>query len=49
MRQAIEKAASLESGYFVCSAKPRLIDGKPSANVRYLQNRPDQWILLPSI
>ena len=41
MRQAIEKAAALETGYFVCSARPRMIDGKPSANVRYLQNRPD--------
>ncbi len=41
MRQAIERAASMDTGYFVCSARPRLIDGKPSANVRYLQNRPD--------
>lgn len=41
MREAIHEAAALDSGYFVCSAKPRMIDGKPSANVRYLQNRPD--------
>ena len=41
MRQAIENASKQDSGYFVCSAKPRMIDGKPSANVRYLQNRPD--------
>lgn len=41
MRQVIEKAASTESGYFVCSARPRLVDGKASANVRYLQDRPD--------
>ncbi len=27
--------------YCVCSANPRLIDGKPSKNVRYLQNRDD--------
>lgn len=27
--------------YCVCSANPRLIDGKPSKNVRYLQNRQD--------
>jgi hypothetical protein len=41
MREAIEKAAEQASGYFVCSARPRIVDGKPSANVRYLQNRPD--------
>ncbi|MGQ1891557.1 hypothetical protein ACT29H_14045 [Thermophagus sp. OGC60D27] len=27
--------------YFVSSSHPRIVDGKPSANVRYLQNRPD--------
>lgn len=27
--------------YVVCSAKPRLVDGKPSKNPRYLQVRPD--------
>ena len=27
--------------YVVCSANPRLINGKPSKNVRYLQNRDD--------
>ena len=26
--------------YFVSSSHPRIVDGKPSANVRYLQNRP---------
>ncbi len=29
------------SGYFVCTANPRLVDGKPSKNPRYLQIRPD--------
>jgi len=29
------------SGYFICSANPRLVDGKPSRNPRYLQIRPD--------
>ncbi len=29
------------SGYFVCSANPRLVDGKPTKNPRYLQVRPD--------
>ncbi len=28
-------------GYVVCSAYPRLVDGKPSKNPRYLQIRPD--------
>ncbi len=28
--------------YFVCSASPRLVDGKPSKNPRYLQPRPDR-------
>jgi len=29
------------TGVAVCSAKPRMVDGKPSANPRYLQVRPD--------
>lgn len=41
MRALIEKAAAQKSGYFVCSARPRLTNGKPNANVRYLQDRPD--------
>jgi len=28
-------------GYFVCNSSPRLVDGKPTQNPRYLQNRPD--------
>lgn len=28
-------------GYAISSAHPRLVDGKPSQNPRYLQNRPD--------
>jgi phosphoenolpyruvate carboxykinase (diphosphate) len=28
-------------GYAICSAKPRLVDGKPTKNPRYLQVRPD--------
>jgi hypothetical protein len=28
-------------GYFVCTANPRLVEGKPSKNPRYLQIRPD--------
>ncbi|MBB5351925.1 hypothetical protein HNR46_002164 [Haloferula luteola] len=27
--------------WFVCTANPRIVDGKPTKNPRYLQNRPD--------
>jgi len=43
MRQLIRKAAA-DGGaptYFVSSAHPRIVDGKPSKNPRYLQLRPD--------
>jgi hypothetical protein len=36
-----EAAAGGEDEYFVSSAHPRLVGGKPSLNVRYLQIRPD--------
>lgn len=42
MRNLISQAAQGQEGeYFVSSAHPRLVDGKPSQNVRYLQVRPD--------
>jgi hypothetical protein len=41
MRRLIDKAAAMGDGWFVCSARPRLTDGKPTPNVRYLQDRPD--------
>ncbi|WP_262966269.1 hypothetical protein [Methylobacter psychrophilus] len=42
MRKVISQAAQGQEGeYFVSSAHPRLVDGKPSLNVRYLQLRPD--------
>jgi hypothetical protein len=42
MREMIRQAAaSGTDSYFVSSAHPRLVDGKPSPNVRYLQLRPD--------
>lgn len=45
MQQLILRTAALEEGespaYFVSSANPRLVDGKPSKNPRYLQLRPD--------
>jgi phosphoenolpyruvate carboxykinase (diphosphate) len=42
MQQVIRGAAmSGEGTYFVCTANPRLVEGKPSKNPRYLQMRPD--------
>lgn len=42
MRRLIRRAATArEALYFVSSAHPRLVDGRPSPNVRYLQRRPD--------
>ena len=42
MQNVIREAAKAKNGaYFVSSAHPRLVDGKPSQNVRYLQARPD--------
>ncbi len=41
MRELLAGAASAGSGFVVCSANPRLVDGKPSKNPRYLQTRPD--------
>ncbi len=36
-----EVAETGKPNFFVCSAHPRLVDGKPSKNPRYLQIRPD--------
>lgn len=36
-----ETADDPSANYVVCSANPRQVDGKPSKNPRYLQNRPD--------
>ncbi len=45
MQRLIQAAADAPEGtspaYFVSSAHPRLVDGKPSKNPRYLQLRPD--------
>ena len=43
MQQLVRTAAAGETGpaYFVSSAHPRIVDGKPSKNPRYLQHRPD--------
>ena len=41
MQQHLKHGASQTHGYVVLSARPRLVDGKPSKNPRYLQLRPD--------
>ncbi len=40
MKQALTLGASGE-GFMVCSARPRIVDGKPTKNPRFLQTRPD--------
>ena len=50
MRKRIRDAAKKpDSEYFVSSAHPRIVNGKPSPNVRYLQRRPDLAIQGTSI
>ncbi len=41
MKRLLRSVIDDGSGYVVCSAAPRLVDGKPSQNPRYLQDRPD--------
>ncbi len=41
MQQLLRDAYREGSGYVVSSAHPRLVNGKPSKNPRYLQTRPD--------
>ncbi len=41
MQVLIRKVAEAKNGYFVSSAHPRVVNGQPSKNVRYLQKRPD--------
>ncbi|HDH08481.1 MAG TPA: hypothetical protein ENG96_03255, partial [Gammaproteobacteria bacterium] len=41
MKKRLQQAYEDQSGYVVSSAHPRLIDGKPSKNPRYLQDRQD--------
>lgn len=42
MQELIRQTVESDDGrFFVSSAHPRIVDGKPSPNVRYLQNRPD--------
>ncbi len=46
MAELISRVADTPEGqgpaYFVSSANPRMVDGKPSKNPRYLQQRPDR-------
>jgi hypothetical protein len=41
MRDMLQATYDAGAGYVVSSAHPRLVDGKPSKNPRYLQLRPD--------
>jgi hypothetical protein len=41
MRAHVDAAAARKDGYAVCSAHPRIVNGKPTKNPRYLQVRPD--------
>jgi len=42
MQHLIQRATDCDDNeYFVSSAHPRIVNGEPSANVRYLQKRPD--------
>ena len=41
MQQLLRQVAADGTGYVVCSSSPRLVDGKPTKNPRYLQLRPD--------
>lgn len=41
MQRVIREVAAGGTSYFVSTAHPRLVDGKPSKNPRYLQIRPD--------
>jgi hypothetical protein len=41
MQEMLREAHAAGTGFVVSSAHPRLVDGKPSKNPRYLQLRPD--------
>lgn len=42
MQELVKKVAETPSPeWFVCTANPRVVDGKPTKNPRYLQTRPD--------
>ena len=41
MQDHLTKNAERAQGFSICSAKPRIVGGKPTKNPRYLQVRPD--------
>jgi hypothetical protein len=41
VKKLLESVLETDSGYVVCSDNPRRVDGVPSKNPRYLQDRPD--------
>lgn len=41
MKDLMTRAAAEKDGYVVCSSEPRIVNGKRTANPRYLQIRPD--------
>ena len=41
MQAHLTKNAARDKGFSICSAKPRMVGGKPTKNPRYLQVRPD--------
>ncbi|MDA0658134.1 MAG: hypothetical protein O2931_04345 [Planctomycetota bacterium] len=41
MRRLLDSVVDDGNGYVACSSSPRLIDGVPTENPRYLQDRPD--------
>ncbi|WP_235952060.1 hypothetical protein [Crateriforma spongiae] len=41
MKDMLSRAASREHGFVVSTDRPRLVNGKPTKNPRYLQDRPD--------
>lgn len=47
MQDLLKAAAKQSGGYVVSSSNPRLVDGKPTKNPRYLQTRPDMIDPLP--
>ncbi len=41
MKTTLRDASLDRDSFLICSAKPRIVDGKPTKNPRYLQTRPD--------
>ena len=41
MEALLEEAAAAEDGYVVSTSNPRIVNGAPTKNPRYLQDRPD--------